>query len=68
MRDGTNGKTTYGGGRFMMAPLAGDGIVHVDFNQFYQPPCAFSVYTTCPMPPRGNVIPFPVEAGEYAAP
>lgn len=65
MRDGSSGKSTYGGGRFMMAALEADGKVDVDFNKFYQPPCAFSVYTTCPMPPRGNVIPFPVEAGEY---
>ena len=65
MRDGTSGKSTYGGGRFMMAALEAEPKVDVDFNKFYQPPCAFSVHTTCPMPPRGNVIPFPVEAGEY---
>jgi uncharacterized protein (DUF1684 family) len=65
MRDGTNGKTTYGAGRFMMAALGADRrTVDLDFNKFYQPPCAFCDYTTCPMPPRGNVIPFPVEAGE----
>lgn len=65
MRDGTNGKTTYGGGRFMMAAINPDGSLDVDFNKFYQPPCAFCDFTTCPMPPRGNVIPFPVEAGEH---
>jgi uncharacterized protein (DUF1684 family) len=65
MRDGTSGKTTYGAGRFMMAPLAADGTtVDLDFNKFYHPPCAFCDYTTCPMPPKGNVFPFPIEAGE----
>jgi len=65
MRDVTNGKSTYGGGRFMMAPLLDATTVDIDFNKFYQPPCAFCEFTTCPMPPRGNVIPFPIEAGEY---
>lgn len=64
MRDGTSGSSTYGAGRFMQAPLTGDGGVDIDFNKFYQPPCAFCDYTTCPMPPLGNVLPFPVEAGE----
>jgi uncharacterized protein (DUF1684 family) len=64
MRDGTSGKSTYGAGRFMMALLMANDLVDVDFNKFYQPPCAFCDYTTCPMPPRGNVLPFPVEAGE----
>jgi uncharacterized protein len=64
MRDGTSGKATYGAGRFLMAALLNDHEVDVDFNKFYQPPCAFCDYTTCPMPPWGNVLPFPVEAGE----
>ncbi|MBI1260036.1 MAG: DUF1684 domain-containing protein [Chloroflexi bacterium] len=64
MRDGTSGKSTYGAGRFMMAPLTTANTVDLDFNKFYHPPCAFCDYTTCPMPPRGNVFPFPLEAGE----
>ncbi len=64
MRDLTSGKTTYGAGRFMMAALAADNTVDLDFNKFYHPPCAFCDYTTCPMPPRGNVFPFAIEAGE----
>ncbi|MBZ0285972.1 MAG: DUF1684 domain-containing protein, partial [Anaerolineae bacterium] len=64
VRDTTNDKTTYGGGRFLQAPLLADGRVDVDFNRIYQPPCAFCDYTTCPMPPRGNVLPFALEAGE----
>ena len=65
MRDGTTGKSTYGAGRFLMAPLAADNSVDLDFNTFYHPPCAFCEFTTCPMPPRGNVFPFPIEAGEH---
>ncbi len=64
LRDSTSGKSTYGAGRFLMAPLAADGSVDLDFNQFYHPPCAFCEFTTCPMPPRGNNFPFPIEAGE----
>lgn len=64
LRDGTNGRTTYGAGRFLMAPrLDGDRVL-LDFNLLYLPPCAFCDYTTCPMPPRANVLPFPLEAGE----
>ncbi|MBI1280602.1 MAG: DUF1684 domain-containing protein [Anaerolineaceae bacterium] len=64
MRDGTTGKSTYGAGRFMMARLYSDQTVDLDFNKFYHPPCAFCEFTTCPMPPRSNVLPFPIEAGE----
>jgi uncharacterized protein len=63
-RDSTNGHSTYGAGRFLMAPLASDGTVDLDFNKFYHPPCAFCDFTTCPMPPKGNVFPFALEAGE----
>ncbi|MBN8594275.1 MAG: DUF1684 domain-containing protein [Anaerolineae bacterium] len=63
-RDTTNGTTTYGGGRFLHMPLLAPDQVDVDFNRIYQPPCAFCEYTTCPMPPKGNRLPFPVEAGE----
>ncbi len=65
MRDGTSGRQTYGAGRFLMAKLDADYNVDLDFNRLYQPPCAFSVYTTCPMPPRANTIPFPLEVGEH---
>jgi hypothetical protein len=64
MRDATSGKTTYGAGRFMMAALASDNTVDLDFNKFYQPPCAFCDYTTCPMPPKSTIFPFAIEAGE----
>ena len=63
--DATNGHGTYGGGRFVYAPppVAGQPVV-LDFNQAYNPPCVFTSYATCPLPPPGNKLPFPVEAGE----
>ena len=64
--DQTNGKGTYGGGRFVYAdpPKPGERTVTVDFNQAYNPPCVFTPYATCPLPPKGNKLPFPIEAGE----
>ena len=64
MRDATTGVSTYGAGRFLNSSLEDDRSVYLDFNKLYHPPCAFCDFTTCPMPPRGNVIPFPIEAGE----
>ena len=63
--DRTNGPLTYPGGRFLVAdPPAADGTVILDFNKAYNPPCAFSDYATCPLPPAGNVLPVAVTAGE----
>jgi hypothetical protein len=63
--DPTNGKETYGAGRFLYAkPPGPDGKVVLDFNQAYNPPCVFTPYATCPLPPRQNRLPFRVEAGE----
>lgn len=65
--DATNGRATYGGGRFLsLPPPSADGRVSVDFNRAYNPPCAISPFTTCPLPPDGNVLPFEVTAGERA--
>lgn len=63
-KDATSGKFSYGAGRFLYAPLADDGRVTIDFNRAYHPPCAFSAYATCPLPPRENILPVAVEAGE----
>ena len=63
--DRTNGDTTYGGGRFVY--VAGDpnsDRVVIDFNRAYNPPCAFTPFATCPLPPKGNKLPFAVVAGE----
>jgi uncharacterized protein len=62
--DETNKTESYGAGRFLYAdPPIGD-VVLLDFNQAYNPPCAFSAYATCPLPPKGNRLPFRVDAGE----
>jgi len=63
--DPTNGSTTYAAGRFLdTEPPAADGTVVVDFNLAYNPPCVFSPYATCPLPPDGNRLPVPIPAGE----
>jgi len=64
VRDGTSGNETYGAGRFLYAPLPKDGRIVLDFNKAYSPPCAFTPYATCPLPPPQNRIPVRVEAGE----
>jgi uncharacterized protein (DUF1684 family) len=63
--DATNGHETYGGGRFLYtsAPDTG-GMVVVDFNRAYNPPCVFSPYATCPLPWSANRLPVRIEAGE----
>ncbi len=67
--DETNGGETYGGGRFLVTgPVQPDGRVEVDFNLAYNPPCVFSPYATCPLPPDGNRLPLRIEAGERAFP
>ena len=63
-RDGTSAVTTYGAGRFLSADAADDGTTHLDFNLAYNPPCAFTPYATCPLPPPQNWLSAPIEAGE----
>lgn len=63
-RDATSGRLTYGACRFLNATLTEDGRVDLDFNRAYHPPCAFTAYATCPLPPPGNVLPVAVTAGE----
>ncbi len=63
--DATSGKETYGAGRFLYVPRPGpDGRVVVDFNRAYNPPCAFTPFATCPLPPPQNRLPVRIEAGE----
>lgn len=62
--DRTNGRETYGMARFLYATPLGEDRVVVDFNKAYNPPCAFTPYATCPMPPDGNRLDFAVRAGE----
>ncbi|MGC9947285.1 MAG: DUF1684 domain-containing protein [Bryobacteraceae bacterium] len=63
-RDLTAGKETYGSGRFLDAELGKDGEVVLDFNKAYNPPCAFTPYATCPLPPKENRLAARIEAGE----
>ena len=62
--DQTNGKETYGAGRFLDTAPPKDGKVVVDFNTAYNPPCAFTAFATCPLPPAENKLALRVEAGE----
>ncbi|HMK73564.1 MAG TPA: DUF1684 domain-containing protein [Myxococcaceae bacterium] len=62
--DATNRTETYGAGRFLYADPPSNGRVILDFNRAYNPPCAFSPYATCPLPPKQNRLPVAVAAGE----
>jgi len=63
--DATNGRETYGGGRFLVTgPVQPDDSVEIDFNLAYNPPCVFSPHATCPLPPEGNRLALRAEAGE----
>lgn len=63
--DATTGETTYGGGRYIYLKLPdANGKVILDFNKLYNPPCAFSEFTTCLYPPRQNHLSFKILAGE----
>lgn len=63
--DSTSGAETYGGGRFLYAsvPTEGNKVV-LDFNKAYNPPCAFTAFATCPLPPDSNKLPVSITAGE----
>jgi uncharacterized protein len=63
-RDLTSGRETYGSGRFLHTALPKDGKVELDFNKAYNPPCAFTPYATCPLPPKENRLPVGIAAGE----
>jgi uncharacterized protein (DUF1684 family) len=63
-RDLTSGRDTYGAGRYLYSALPQGGTVTLDFNKAYSPPCAFTHFATCPLPPRQNRLPVRVEAGE----
>ncbi len=63
-RDLTTGKETYPAGRFFYSEMPKDGKVVLDFNKAYNPPCAFTPFATCPLPPKENHLQVRVEAGE----
>jgi len=63
--DQTSGKTTYGAGRFIDIPKPDkNGNTSIDFNNAYNPPCAFTAFATCPLPPEQNRLSISIEAGE----
>jgi uncharacterized protein len=69
-RDPTAGDTTYGSGRFLHVtpkPRPGERF-QLDLNRAYNPPCAFSEFTTCPLPPKQNILNVRIEAGEKYPP
>ncbi|HXA42704.1 MAG TPA: DUF1684 domain-containing protein [Candidatus Solibacter sp.] len=76
-RDSTSGHQTYGGGRYLMDTIKGSDRlclesrpgsdeVTIDFNYAYNPSCAYDPHWACPLAPRENWLPVPVEAGEMS--
>lgn len=65
-QDKTSGKTTYPAGRFLYTPKAVNNKVTIDFNKAYNPPCAYTAFATCPLPPDGNKLDVEIKAGEMA--
>lgn len=67
-RDQTTGKATYGAGRFLdinlPKNLKAPASIVLDFNEAYNPPCVFTAYATCPLPPPQNRLTLSVTAGE----
>ena len=67
--DNTSGKETYPAGRYLYVdPPDESGRMIIDFNKAYSPPCAFTKFATCPLPPKQNRLPFAIEAGEKYKP
>ncbi len=62
--DATNGIDTYGAGRFMYTDQIDGNRVILNFNRATNPPCAFSPFATCPLPPLENILDLEIEAGE----
>jgi len=70
LKDDTAGKSTYGSGRFLYVDKkpAPNATFDLDLNRIYNPPCAFSEFTTCPLPPKQNILKTKIEAGEKYPP
>jgi uncharacterized protein len=69
LRDETSHAVTYGAGRFLHTGLPDHGLgqpgeLVIDFNELYNPPCAYTPYATCPLPPEQNRLPVEIPAGE----
>jgi uncharacterized protein (DUF1684 family) len=63
-RDGSNDSETYAAGRFLYADKPVNGEAVLDFNKAQNPPCAFTPFATCPLPPPGNSLDVEIKAGE----
>jgi uncharacterized protein (DUF1684 family) len=63
-RDLTTAKETYPVGRYLDTDAPQNGSVVLDFNKAYSPPCAFTAYATCPIPPKQNHLAVAIRAGE----
>jgi len=63
-KDSTNGRETYGGGRYLYSALPSNGRVKLNFNQAHNPYCAYNSYSTCQIPPLQNWLKVPIRAGE----
>ena len=63
-KDATNGKITYGGGRYLELWYTGGDTIVVDFNRAYNPYCAYNYNYSCPIVPKANWLDIPIEAGE----
>jgi uncharacterized protein (DUF1684 family) len=69
LRDTTSASTTYGACRFLYTAFPTNGLdqpgeLVLDFNRLENPPCAYTPYSTCPLPPAGNRLPIPLPVGE----
>ncbi|PAW66927.1 MAG: hypothetical protein B9S34_06685 [Opitutia bacterium Tous-C1TDCM] len=64
LSDTTSGTETYGAARFLYIDRPAGGPLVLDFNRMQNPPCAFTPFAACPLPAKGNRLPFPVRAGE----
>jgi uncharacterized protein (DUF1684 family) len=64
LRDGTSGSLTYAGGRYLVTDLPSDDQLVLDFNKAHNPPCAYTDFATCPLPPPQNKLAVPIMAGE----
>ena len=64
LKDQTSGASTYGGGRFLYVDPPVDGKVTLNFNRLINPPCAYTAFATCPLPPAQNWLDLALEAGE----
>ena len=67
LKDQTSGVETYPAGRFLYTDLPKNGEVVLDFNKAVSPPCAFTPFATCPLPPKQNQLPIRIEAGERSS-